>query len=333
MGGNPSKARTAMFELCRAVNERQVAMGGVPATFRKGDGTSGVISASEDLAGVKAGGGSSDALHNLKLIRDIILGWVEDEIFLETSGGTPWTKANLETAIGTDLDADPIRPQEARYWQAMQDALDLLIYTKHFVEVDSSSGSPTHSFSDTPVSFDNYVYTPGVLDEREDSWDARTEESGTVPGGMSANTVGWSESAIQWQFATGIPGDFTVDSWYYWHGENLDSSYVFDTSIFDGALVAAEAEYSTIWGPGVTLSEIEVEIDGESVTFSSVLTAQSVAISGATIESDTEIDIVMVTTAPSTRPFSNTISGKRAGIQLVGLWLYLDLSSILTDQA
>lgn len=146
MGGSPSAARVALFELCRAVNERQGAVGITKTQFYKASGSLASDVASADFAGIRASGTACDAFRNLKKVRDAVVAMADSGKFTQASGRSSiMTKTALETIIGADVDADPIRPQEARFWQAMQDALDALIFAK--VETLYATGDSTQTLS------------------------------------------------------------------------------------------------------------------------------------------------------------------------------------------
>lgn len=115
-----------MFELCRAVNEREAAIGLAKTTWRTNTGlfTADITMDQLELLNFRAG-----ASTNLTKIQAAVVALIATGLFTETSGGTDvWTLATVEAEIGTDLSSVQIKPTEARFWQAQQDALDLLIY-------------------------------------------------------------------------------------------------------------------------------------------------------------------------------------------------------------
>jgi hypothetical protein len=73
MGGTPSNARTAMFELCRAVNERQAALALTKTEFFKADGTEAADITLADILNIRAAGVESNAEKNLKRVRGAII--------------------------------------------------------------------------------------------------------------------------------------------------------------------------------------------------------------------------------------------------------------------
>lgn len=271
MGGSPSAARVALFELCRAVNERQDAVGITKTQFYKADGTLASDVASADFAGIQASGPGCNAFLNLKKIRDAVVAMANSGKFTTTSGGTTvLTKALLETAIGDDIDADPIRPQEARFWQAMQDALDALIYGKAVVtpatswtgasQLRAASGSPatmqaawasaiadTPAISSIPVAeWTARASSPdaGIWDTAFNRYDLSNYSGSVVAGSFQVNHFSECSSAVNWRVGPvyGLLGSGTVaspttdTSTYYWTGTystggNLDLDIEILTSI------------------------------------------------------------------------------------------------------
>jgi hypothetical protein len=127
--GSPSGWRTAMFELCRAINEREDAMGGFTAQqFYKADGTQARHITMDDLLGMAMVGDDS----YFKLNCERIMAWIKTncDSFTETSGvSDAWTVANLEADVGAFAFIDsPLRNTQALFFQQCQDALDRLIY-------------------------------------------------------------------------------------------------------------------------------------------------------------------------------------------------------------
>lgn len=177
MGGSPSAARVAMFELCRAVNERQTALDITKSQFYKADGTLGSDLTVDDFIDMHSSGPDTYAKRNLKTIRDAIISMVDNGYFSVSSGSpTELTKTALESAIGTDIDANPIRPQEARYWQAMKDALDILIHARRLVAVDMSDATAINrGYPTAPPDGRSLVSTT-------DAWSNMSVDTETFPG-------------------------------------------------------------------------------------------------------------------------------------------------------
>jgi hypothetical protein len=127
--GSPSGWRTAMFELCRAINEREDVTGGFTAQqFYKADGTQARHITMADLLGMAMVGEDS----YFKLNCERIMAWIKAncDSYSETSGlSDAWTVANLEADVGAVAFFDsPLRNTHALFFQQCQDALDRLIY-------------------------------------------------------------------------------------------------------------------------------------------------------------------------------------------------------------
>lgn len=287
-----------MFELCRAVNERQAALDLTKTQFFKADGTEAADITLADLLNIEAMGVDCYAFQNLTRVRDAIISMVNGGNFTETSGRSDlWTKANLETAIGADLDADPIRPQEARYWQAMQDALDLLIY-----------------------GFANAV-APGVYYDQDsslgrdatgqDAWDNRHDETITVFGVAAG---GWGMGVFVYRAFVnpGITG------------------LTFPTAAYSGSLAEAYYRGNSVW-TNTTLSTLRIGVGTDEFDITGAVTNGEWLSADAVIGSDTVVNTSVVTTEPATWPFNNASAS--ASLILFSLDLYIDLASVLADQA
>jgi len=190
-----------MFELCRAVNEREQAINDsrLSATytltqFYKADGTLTTFPTMADLLGMRCSGTNNYAYQNLVKIRNAIAGAPGNfdglaPHFVESStGGVAYTRASLAAALGTSLEDDPIRVNEARYWQAMQDALDLLIYLRGDAGASpDTAGYSRHTSIPAPPT-PNPEYTTA-----QDSWDNRRNRtvtgSGSAGGRVSMETT------------------------------------------------------------------------------------------------------------------------------------------------
>lgn len=170
--GPTSDWRTAMYELCRAVNQRQVAAGFGQTTFYKANGTQGSFITSDDLLGLKTTKPTSYVETNLKRIQSAIKTMASgaDNTFMQASGASdPWTVAELETAIGASFLTEPRSAVDAAYWQQLKDALDLLIYVRH----QSTIGVETFAIQYNVPGGGPYIYT------LQDAWDAAIANGGT----------------------------------------------------------------------------------------------------------------------------------------------------------
>ena len=265
-------------------------------------------------------------------------------IFTTSSAGdTLWTMETLIADVDMGEFAATLRgPQYYSAFLWLREALDRLIYSRHFLTGTVTETSPTHSYLSPHAAdefgFENYYYTPPFVDEREDSWDARTEELGGSGVYFGFSAVGWQERGLKWKNLNIVnPPDGSFDSWWFWHNENLSMAYSFPTAEFSGEIVRSEVQYTTVWTDSVTLGSMTVSINDAEVEFSSALTNARVAISTATIDAETLVDTDVTTTPPSERPFGTYFLGltplKSAALGVTGLWLYLDISGELADQA
>lgn len=297
--------RVALFELMRAVNERQLALGATAFTqFYKGDGTQGYDLALTDLAGL--GLTSLNTRTNLTRIRD----WIIANLgrFTTTNGGTAvWTKATMETDIGTDLDASPVIPLDSRYWQAMQDALDRMVYA--YSEL-------------TPygTAYNGYGSNPGVsASTAQDAWDDRTNYASGPPQ-FNYGPAGW------------IIGSGSRATIF----ESIDINFRFGVSTSAATLLGTGIdsfyEYTADFDH-VTIGSIDFDIDGDTITISGggSGTAPATFTSGVELSRVLSVD----TAEPSTVPFSgmSAPSPGRIRLYITRLKIYHDLASILTDQA
>jgi len=210
----------------------------------------------------------------------------------------------METSISSDLDADPIRPQEARYWQAMQDALDRLIYI-----------APTQA----PVAQSGYLYTSFSYATAQLAWDARLEREFVV-----------SRADAMWSNEIPFGSSDFISSVVY------PGAARFDFSSYDG--VVSGGKYS-VWKQNESDISLDFSItpwDG-SARVESVSAGTSGAFSPVTwvaaelnTTSYTDIQVAIDTAEPSTVPFS---PDGVARFYIQSATPYIDLTSILTDQA
>lgn len=124
-----------MFELCTAVDERWLALGSTARLWLKTDGTESSGITLEDINRMDILSHTTFArslvYQNLTRIQDAIVLMCNSDTWLKTPGvADPWTLESMEAAIGTSLQEAPTRANEARFWQAQHDALNLLIYAR-----------------------------------------------------------------------------------------------------------------------------------------------------------------------------------------------------------
>lgn len=301
MGGSPSNARSAMFELCRAVNERQGALNITKTLFRHADGTLASDVTMSELELMFATG--PNVFENLTKVRDAIISMVNAGRFTTTSAGvTEWTKAALETAIGTDLDADPIRPQEARYWQAMQDALDLLIYGK------SEFFSPVSTWSGA-----SQIRTGTSSISRDAAWAAAVADS---PASDNVDEAQWQGGGGSGSFGAQIR-DNAYERW--------------DLTNYGGDITAGEFRVNV-----GNFSDIDIDWEaglasGTVLALAGNVGADHYWIGSYSTGGNLDIPIAIATAIPGTCPFvtfSSTVT-----VRVAATTFYMDLAGILTDQA
>lgn len=317
--GSPSNYRTAMFELCRAVKERSAAINGTGTSsvnFVKTDGTSTTSPTMADLYLLPCSGPPANnyAKANLGIIRNFITGTLAGGKWMTSDGGpTAYSVASMESAIGASLDV-PTKVNEARAWQAYQDALDRMIY------VYSELTPPTTILSQRKG------YTSDLYGTVQGAWDNRTDNTnfgGGSPGGLLEPAVWWSAAGGPSTYSTGIR--HTVTSVKMTLGISSTAATLL------GVLTSAHYVYTSSFS-NTSVSSFSVDYDGDTITTTGSETSTSTATPtmGAPIVSDLAIS----TSEPSTVPFSfSSGSSGHVGLQLRELNIYHNLETILTDQA
>lgn len=300
MGGSPSNARSAMFELMRAVNERQAATNTTKTQFYHADGTLASDVAMADLLYIYGSG--SNSFNNLTKVRDAIIAMANGGKFTTTSGGsTTLTKAWIETALGEDLDLDPVSPQEARYWQTMQDALDLLIYSQVSITPPFTFTAASRARIGSSMSSPNGAWSDAISDTPAD--DTRTEAA--------------------WISGPGGPP----------YGAEIydDAHERFDLSAYAGDVVAGEfnvavsnnCDIDINWAAGVVTGTVAALAGSYSGTHSWTNTYST----GGNLD----IPVEITTAIPATNPFLTFSSS--VTVRISSATFYIDLSSALSDQA
>lgn len=319
--GRPSNLRVAMFEMIRAIDERQVALGSYTPYFwwvsqaphQKQNPTF------DDLeflksTGNKVGGSTANAnkaYRNMVLIKDRILLMITAGRFVTTSGGsTKYTQASIESAIGTTLE-DPISVTESRWWQSIHDALDVMIHAySELVSANftSSSGSASNAYSVKQTAWDNRadIGSPfGIL-------------------GIPTPNAAWGLSYSGGGLFVAIvrDGASSIDF--------MTSAFASET-ILHGDVVSAEYRYTSFFH-STTMSDFEVELDGDHIH--SLISESSVSPATVTLGARINKSLSIVSSEPSTVPFNPVgLVSSEVGIAVTGMNVQHDLSSYLTDQA
>lgn len=137
--GSPSGWRTAMFEFCRAVNQRESCFPLALTQFRKANGTLGSNLAISDFLGMDPAG--SYAIENWEKV----MAWIIANLgrFSTADDGlTAWTRVALEEDI--DMFAFLSAPRwttDALFFQQCKEAFDRLIYGRTFATVRNQSAT------------------------------------------------------------------------------------------------------------------------------------------------------------------------------------------------
>lgn len=300
--GQPSNWRTAMFELCRAVNERKVACGVAVTQFRITSG--GLVNAPTmaQLEGLRF----NQAKENLIAIQDAIVDMLEgfgpfNNIFFyeDDTFTTQWTVASMETDIGTNLSSEPIRPQEARFWQAQKDALDRMIY----IERRSGGG--------TVISEERDSVTVNI--DLQDAWD--TAIADTPSASIHA-------PRYQMRFAPTTPQAFITDN----------ADFFYTVPGFPGAIDSANYILFMSNTAGADFTGIfDMEINSVPATYEfGDPTTIDVAADLSDVPVGSNFTIHVDLNVPSTVPFTGN---GNTGIVNIGVRYFIDISAELTDQA
>lgn len=323
--GQPSAYRTAMFELCRAINERETAMGAPITglgltTFYKADGTQTSNISMAQLEYLPCSGANSLAARNLEKIRT----WITvtaPNYFTQGTGETPLvTESWLSTQVGYDLTQACPKVNDAAHWQALQDALDLLVYfygTWNFTD-SSFTGGGSNTY--TTIS---------------DAWTNRNDISAS-PGGAGARANAVSPTG-SWraQWASSYTWTITDGVDLFYPGGNTGSFPQTLSAPTGGTMTAAAADY--LLGGTEIATGFGWSAAGDSGTFSNGGGSGSGSISTWAIGGSTSI--TFTASVPSTLPFNEETSAtgdtttRSAAVSLDEVRVYYDITSELTDQS
>jgi hypothetical protein len=224
----------------------------------------------------------------------------------EASGDTPeWTLASLVTDIDMgdwlDLLTNPAN-HEPFLW--LHEALDRLIHWS--MNLEPTDGGRTRKWSTS------------LQVTIQGAWDNRGEATYT-PTSLPLRVVWNISDPFGLNNYTAIVFD--------------DQQLVFATADFDGVVSEATYIYNTVW-TNALLSDVDVAIGSQTINFSSAQTAQERTNTDFALGSDTTILLAFSTSEPATAPVS-VPTGLSGTIELLvtSADLYIDLATILTDQA
>lgn len=326
--GSPSNYRIAMFELCRAINEREAALGfGVgiaPAltSFRKTDGTLAANLTMDDLLNLPCVGPPQPyAKQNMNAITN----WITARcvLFTESSGySAPFTVPSLEAAIGDSIDY-PTRVNEARWWQSVQDALDLLIHAwgKMPIDANLTTGSSTSNLG-SGVSYDTVAL----------AWAARGYAAipSVAPGGyvfkLPSGLSGTWKCTVGESQRYGFKGDFV----------EYVGPYSFRVFAPTGTITETILTYSVT--ARRLASSVDFEVDGHTISASATVPDTDLSVDVFSFNSDNYINVAFEN--PSASPFEEEDSpfgdtdARTIAISIKSrAKVYFDIASELTDQA
>jgi hypothetical protein len=321
--GQPSAWRVAMFELCRAVNERQAAHGFTKTLWVAADETETADISMDELYLLRITGITNRFELNCTRIMAAIK--TMTPFFSESSGiSNAWTVSSLQTAVGLGTFIDtPARAQQALFFQQCKDALDLLIYGRR------SLGLNLGAFDFTTRDF----YTGGNSTSAQTAWEQVLADTPDTFGGQSTSLH------YEMQFGGLGSGDPV-----YFSGEintNLDSARIFLDSL-SGTITACQ--YSVNWSiPSYAHKGGTMNVLIGSTEFSKTLTGagpQSVTETYTGVHGDLTIsetnNILVTEDLPATYPLETlTVDPSRAALYCtpLALILYFDIAHLLEDQS
>lgn len=331
--GQPSNYRLCMYELIRGIRERYTALGWVE-TFTPlwyiGDRTAKANPTLDDLAmlhstgrttGSITGADYNYAYENMKRITDKIKVLINTGRFMTTSGGTtPWTVASVEAEIGASLDY-PTKVNEARWWQACQDALDLLInaYSLMTPKFDGGAGyfGVDRSLFPEP--------TPQSV------WDLRADNTMTTTSYVRlGNNVRWG---VAYEQPAPPPDGYRSLIQYEVNGHFLVNGFVSNSDVIHGTLVDANYIYTAGANNDDYIGgSVYADMNGNSIDIAATATNAKIAAT-PTLGAQITYSIEITTTEPSSVPFDTDVINSYIGIAAPSLEVWHDLTTYLTDQA
>lgn len=313
--GQPSNYRIAMFELCRAINEREAAIGIPLSTFAIASGSPVSNPTMAQLENLRA---FTSGKANLNTIRTKIISML-GYFTVSNEYSSVWTTGSMSTAIGYDLTIAPVKVNQAAYWQAMQDALDRMTYIYGTWKITADSYTATHSDIQSTVAsaYSDRATNSGLPSSMPPVYSFAAGAQVTGPSNWIATIL----SSATW--TVGDANEFKPGDTY--------ASFTINPT---GTMSDAVLEYTT---QGEKISgTIDCVMDGEAQTIGSGVVTYTKSTSVWTLE--TPRTITATATIPSSNPFVEESSefdfDKRRGITSPSkMHTYIDISAELTDQA
>jgi hypothetical protein len=186
-----------MFELCRGLNEREGALGIGKTVFYKADGTTGSDLSMEDLYLIPILGEDSPFCENLRTIQGRIKHLLrfgpesEVEFVSALNSDTVVDIAYVEGVWGESFVEELKKPNQAKWWQQCQDALDMMLYWRR--EGDALF-LPPDSASPENVTWSDWQWRTTTEWDLHDAWNRRTALS-TDTNDLWASAIGIHETS------------------------------------------------------------------------------------------------------------------------------------------
>lgn len=309
--------KTALFELCRAVNERQDCIGLTKTAFAKADGTSGTDLALSDFTNMFTSGPTSEPFaQNCRAIMAAIKAM--RPYFCPASGiDTPYTLSELETAVGlgTFLD-EPRKANDPLFFQQCQDALDLLIYAQISGTFSILGALVKERRANTVVDTD-----------REVVWDSAAAATPTNPA--------TSGIVVSYEYSLFAGGDYSACEIF-----NEFESASINLTGKEGVITAAQYRGQLRCPSGEDYGGSMTAYIGSTSFSGTVAPGDTQNITQTADETEMTIgaitDVKVTCDIPATCPLDPLVSsGDEARVEFAPLgWVaYIDIAAELTDQA
>ena len=311
--------KTALFELFRAVNERQEALSLTKTQWYKGSGGQAADLSLSDLTGLFLGNEHRINLQRLySAIRTLT------PFFNVTSDAlTMWTVESLETAIGASLTPPIIgqRVMDKSLLEVAQAALDRLTLITIQATLGVSETAGTAIRSGSYASGDPFP-PDGELDTAQDAWDARDKYSAAY------SSAAWSASVSHYYQA--------IVNLEYSASESTPPARTVDFSTFGRTMTPGSTWYTFSVANSFT-NGFDYTFSGVSETLAGSTAATTVTHSGSLLSLTEEHELALSVADPGTigipghstpPPSFNT----GASISLSQCRAVIDISSELTDQ-
>lgn len=319
---------TGMFELGRAINEREGVKGLTKTQWYKGNGTQAADISQSDLVGLQIA--SSNYKTNLTRIYASIRALCP--FFIELSSGipvddTPWSSSSLGAFVGSTLSPTltGMRITDPSILQVAQDALDQLLFTFSLQDIDDEADTATSGVSYFSGSYRSGIADAptGDLNSAQDAWDAIGEYTYTFVSkiGFFASVVGYQDyfHGNEWDAtkkfgSQNIKIDFTSLGFSFpvhstWYGVSVSNSL--DASVtwsFGGASGTVVSGGSSLYYEGDPVAL-------DTISYASLATS---------LDSETS--------SPASPPATDPATAQQCQITPRSVKAIYNISSVLSDQ-